>query len=218
MNRREFLQSIAAFATSVAVPFDALALAPDAVVDQLWAAARDNPVFFYVNEYGALTSDAVETWPATRRELLDYEEVADRRELLAAARERASIGDVLECELSDPEWFEEDEPVPDNWEAWLQTADDSTIGRLVDRVNDWINDTPDERDYEIADLRGYSGRGDALRYFRDEFEYGDDFGIVVVEGDCPGSSYFAAELRMDLDEANALARELDIPIRFARQG
>ena len=42
--------------------------------------------------------------------------------------------------------------------------------------------------------------------------------IVVIEGDCPGSSYFAAELRMDLDEANVLAEEFDIPIRFAWQG
>jgi hypothetical protein len=144
--------------------------------------------------------------------------VSSREELFSSAQGNASVADLLESELSDPDWFDEGVPVPEDWEAWLKTADDDTIDRLVDRVNDWINDTPDEHDYEIADLRGYSGRGDALRYFRDEFEYGDDFDIVVVEGDCPGSSYFAAELRMDLDEANALARELDIPIRFARQG
>lgn len=218
MNRREFLQSIAAFATSFAIPLDVIASAPESVIDQVWRAVSDDPITFYVNEYGALSSDAVEIYPATRKELLDYQEVASREDLLKFAHDNASIADVLECELSDPDWFDEDEDVPDDWEAWLMSADEETIDMLIDRVNDWINDIPDERDYEIANLRGYSGRGDALRFFRDDFAYCDDLDIVVVEGDCPGSSYFAAELRKDIDEANALAQELDIPIRFAWQG
>ena len=218
MNRREFLQSIAAFATSIALPLDSIASAPESAIDQIWATALENPTIFYVNEYGALSSDAVETYPATRKELLDYQEVANRQELLSSARDNASVADVLECELSDPDWFAEDEPVPDNWEEWLKMADDRTISLLIDRVNDWINDAPDERDYEIANLRGYSGRGHALRFFRDDFAYGDDFNIVVVEGDCPGSSYFAAELRMSIEDANDLAEGLGLPIRFAEQG
>ena len=76
--------------------------------------------------------------------------------------------------------------VPEDWEEWLATADDGTVSMLIKMMNDWINDTPDERDYESADLGGYSGRGHALRFFRDDFAYGDDFNIVVVEGDCPG--------------------------------
>jgi hypothetical protein len=218
MNRREFLQSIAAFATTVAIPFEVLASAPDSVIDQVWRAVSNDPITFYVSEFGALSSDAVETYPATRKELLDYQEVASRQELLLSAHGNGSIADVLECEHSDPYWFDEDEPVPDNWEAWLATADDGTVSLLIKRVNAWINDTPDEHDYEVANLSGYSGRGHALRYFRDEFEYYEAFNVVVVEGECPGSSYFAAELRMDVDEANVLARELDIPIRFAWQG
>ena len=218
MNRREFLQSIAAFATTVAIPLDVIASAPEEVIDQMWAAVTNDPISFYVNEYGTLSSDAVETYPATRKELLDYEEVGSREELLLAAQEHGSIADVLECEHSDPDWFDDDEPVPGDWEAWLATADDETVSRLIDRVNAWINDTPDEHDYEVANHTGYSGRGHALRYFRDDFAYCDDLNIVVVEGDCPGSSYFAAELRMDVDEANELAKELDIPIRFAWQG
>lgn len=218
MNRRQFLQSLAAFATSVALPLDSIASAPESVIDQIWATALDNPTIFYVNEYGALSSDAVETWPATRKELLDYQEVSSREELLSSAQDNASLADVLESELSDPDWFADDESVPDNWEEWLKMADESTIALLIDRVNDWINGTPDERDYESADLGGYSGRGHALRFFRDDFAYGDDFNIVVVEGDCPGSSYFAAELRMSIEDANDLAEGLGLPIRFAYQG
>ena len=218
MNRREFLQSIAAFATSVALPLDSIASAPESVIDQIWAAALDSPTIFYVNEYGALSCDAVETYPATRKELLDYQEVATREELLSFARDNAAGADFLECEHSDPRWFYGDDSVPENWEAWLATADDDTVDALIEKMNDWINDTPDERDYESADLGGYSGRGHALRFFRDDFEYGDDFNIVVVEGDCPGSSYFAAELRMSIADANDLAEGLGLPIRFADQG
>ncbi len=77
---------------------------------------------------------------------------------------------------------------------------------------------PGESDYERADIGGYSGRGQALCFFRDEFEDNDLFDIVIVEGDCPGSSYFAAELRMNIEQANALAAECAVPIRFAVQG
>lgn len=215
MNRREFLQSIAAFATTVAIPLEALASAPESVIDEVWRAVSENPFTFYVNEYGALSSDAVETYPETRKALWDYQEVTSREELRSFAKEEASVADYLECEFSDPYWFDDEEDKPEDWQAWLIAADDATVDRLINAVNDWINSTPNELDYERANLMGYTGRGNALRYFRDDFEFCDDFDIVVVEGDCPGSSYFAAELRMDLDEANARARELDIPIRFA---
>ena len=218
MNRREFLQSIAAFATSITLPLDSIASAPESVIDQIWATALETPTIFYVNEYGALSSDAVETYPATRKELLDYQEVSTRDELLSFARDHSAGADFLECEHSDPRWFFNAEPVPEDWKAWLATADDGTVGVLIKKMNDWINDTPDEHDYESADLGGYSGRGHALRFFRDDFAYGDDFNIVVVEGDCPGSSYFAAELRMSIEDANDLAEGLGLPIRFADQG
>jgi hypothetical protein len=29
-----------------------------------------------------------------------------------------------------------------------------TVSRLIDRVNAWINDTPDEHDYEVANHTG----------------------------------------------------------------
>lgn len=42
----------------------------------------------------------------------------------------------------------------------------------------------------------------------------DALNIVVIDGCCPGSTYYAAELRMDLDEANRLATEQGWPVRF----
>ena len=46
------------------------------------------------------------------------------------------------------------------------------------------------------------------------FEYSDDLDIVIVEGETPGSSYFAAELHGDIDDANERAESLGLPIRF----
>ena len=220
MNRREFLQSIAAFATTVAIQFDVLATAPESVIDQVWRAVSDDPIIFYVSEYGALSSDAVETYPATRKELLDLVEIGDEYELRELAEDYSSCAWCIESAMEDDEVLDDDgEPVVFNdWHDYLDQADAATIDRLIKDANDWINDTPDEHDYEVANLSGYSGRGYALRYFRDEFEYYEAFNIVVIEGECPGSSYFAAELRMDVDEANVLAKDLDIPIRFAWQG
>lgn len=214
MNRREFLQSVAALGTAFAIPLESLASAPESVIQDIWCAVSEDPFVFYVNEYGALSSDPVDAYPASRKALWDYPEVTSREQLQSFAEDQASVADFLACEFSDPNWFDDDEEKPEDWQAWLIAADDGTIGRLIDQVNHWINSTPDELDYERATLMGYTGQGNALRFFRDAFEYCDDFDIVVVEGDCPGSSYYAAELHMDLDNANALARKLDIPIRF----
>lgn len=218
MNRREFLLSLAALGGSIALPAEGIASAPDIVVDELWARVLAEPVTIYVNEYGALSSDPIEIYPATRKELLGYDEIGSREQLIALVAEDNHVEAVIECEYSDPDWFMDNEPRPKDWNEWLVIADDDTIDRLIGRVNDWINGTPDERDYEMADLGGSSGRGNALRFFRDDFEYCADFDIVIVEGDCPGSSYFAAELHMGIAEANAYAIEYGIPIRFAAQG
>lgn len=218
MDRRKFLKSLAALGGSMALPFQGIASATDAEVDALWTRALADPVTFYVNEYGALSADPVELYPRSRKELLDYEEIGSREELIALVDDDSSVDSFIECEFSDPDWFDDDDSRPEDWHEWLVVANEETIDRLIDRVNDWINDTPNEQDYERADLGGIGGRGNALRFFRDDFEYCADFDIVIVEGDCPGSSYFAAELRMKVAEANAYAVEYGIPIRFADQG
>ena len=40
--------------------------------------------------------------------------------------------------------------------------------------------------------------------------------IDIVEGEHPGSTYYAAELAMDPEEANAIAAHEGIPLRFRR--
>jgi len=42
----------------------------------------------------------------------------------------------------------------------------------------------------------------------------EELGIVIVEGCHPGSTYYAAELRNDVDNANITARKLGLNYRF----
>ena len=39
---------------------------------------------------------------------------------------------------------------------------------------------------------------------------------VVIDGDHPEGTCYAAELHVDLDNANVKAQELEVPIRFDR--
>jgi hypothetical protein len=39
-------------------------------------------------------------------------------------------------------------------------------------------------------------------------------GVEVVEGEHPGSTYYAAELRNDIDQASRAAQQAGIPVRF----
>lgn len=61
----------------------------------------------------------------------------------------------------------------------------------------------------------YNGQALAMRFFQDDVAFCDELDIAIVEGDCPGSSYFAAELRIRVKEANKRAEVIGIPIRFA---
>jgi microcompartment protein CcmL/EutN len=44
----------------------------------------------------------------------------------------------------------------------------------------------------------------------------ETLGVDLVEGEHPGSTYYAAELRGDIDEANRAAEAAGIPARFLR--
>jgi len=39
-------------------------------------------------------------------------------------------------------------------------------------------------------------------------------GVDIIEGEHPGSSYYAAELRQDVDYANQVAKEMGLGFRF----
>ena len=215
MNRRHFLQSLAAIGCCIALPGMTLANAPDAIIEEAWQAANRFPLTFYVSSWGTI-SFGNDDWQRSRSELLGLMPVTDRAGLFELADEDWRFASMLEDRRQGCA-NEGDNEDPD-WQGWLGQVPDDAAEELIALANDWIDDDADESDWELADLRGYSDRGAALTFFRDEFEFCDTFNVVIVEGDHPGSSYFAAELRMDVDEANAMANQQGIPIRFEWSG
>ena len=216
MNRRDFLKSLAAIGVALTVPFEALTAAPDSVIDSAWQAALDSPATFYVGEYGTLSTDAELYYPSTRAEMLQLDAVCNYDDLVSLAHDECGVASLIE------DWMTDDQdgvahPESD-WTKWIARADEDTVGALITRTNNWLDAEPDSGDWESATIRGNTGQGSALHFFRDVFDESDMFNIVIIEGDCPGSSYFAAELQMGIDEANVLAAEYDIPMRFAQQG
>ena len=77
MNRRDFLKTLAAFGAAVAIPLEAIAEAPEELIEQAWQAALANPTLFYVNEYQTITAYIEKEWPGSRGELYGIEAPGD---------------------------------------------------------------------------------------------------------------------------------------------
>ncbi len=210
MDRRSFLKSLAALGSAVALPAGVIASAPDEVIEVAWRSALVEPVTFYVNEYGTISYSATAEYPTSRIALFDLDYLTGREDLIAAAQTDWKVANRIDEAMISA--VGEDQDL--SWEDWLSQADDDTVDELVCEINAYLDESPDECDWERADLAGYSDRGAALSFFRDEFECNDLFKIAIVEGEHPGSSYYAAELRIDIDSANAIAEREGIPIRF----
>ncbi|HEB51829.1 MAG TPA: hypothetical protein ENI87_01105 [bacterium] len=82
-------------------------------------------------------------------------------------------------------------------------------------VEAWLQDEPDTWGSELWPDE-VSGQGRVLQFFRDGSgsKWCTELGVDVVEGEHPGSTYYAAELRIPIEEANRRAERLGIPIRF----
>ena len=103
---------------------------------------------------------------------------------------------------------------PDALREWLQ-ADPENVVAAATSLRRWLDDTSlNEEDYDAADLNGVTAQGAALLFWRDGDLDPDDFGIVIVEGEHPGSSYYAAELQESIEYANEVAERLGAPVKF----
>jgi hypothetical protein len=106
----------------------------------------------------------------------------------------------------------------DGVEAWL-------LALTTREFEDWVTpeiekwfEQPPNWNFEDDYLReSGTAQGAALEFFRSkDSESLDVLGVRIVEGDRPGSSYFAAELVREIDAANAVAVAYGIPVRFLR--
>ena len=223
MDRRTFLKALVSFGASIALPLD-LATASDAEIDTAWTEAASTWDLFEVSEFGSLSYANFEE-PTTRYDAYAFSDAGDVDASMLESH----------CDLYEPiqtlyreHLLEEDpeldeatleERVTDEWLEWCQQAS-GTDHTIIDRIiDDWLSEAPDpcqewESYYKTGDAQGA-----AYDHFRREDpELMDALGIVVIEGDCPGSSYYAAELHTEVEAANRIAAERGWTIRFVYMG
>ncbi|CAM8647898.1 hypothetical protein MCEGEM3_02725 [Oxalobacteraceae bacterium] len=110
-------------------------------------------------------------------------------------------------------WGDSDCPIV--VQDWLENLGQADFEGAVTAVKDWLDTELDwTSEYEYFDDWA-DGQRAALNFFRDiDLDSLSGIKIDIVEGEHPGSTYYAAELTMDPDEANAIALREAIPLRF----
>lgn len=215
MNRREFIKSLLALGASVALPVDALPFdintATDAEIDAAWNSGLFD---FEVEDYGTISFADFDE-PRTNAEaygwsLQELQDPQSLRDFSDRNRLHCRLQGVYEVHL---------EGIPDDpeygWLTWLETSPEEASGPLYAEVEQFLDESPDFcNDWEYLPDTA-NAQGAAYQYFLSEDQdVMERLGVVIVEGECPGSSYYAAELRMPVDEANQIAEELGIAYRF----
>ena len=229
MDRRTFLKTLASLGASIALPFD-LATASPKEVDVAWQAATQAWGLFEVNEYGTLSYANFEP-PKTRRDAYWFsgasEFDADTIEAHWSLNER--IKDIYRDALIDaaendplvdePDLDAIEERVEKGWAEWFKRAKGADEAAIEAAIDDWLDAEPDWCNEWEALYKSGTAQGAAYDHFLSEdLDVMDALNILVIEGDCPGSSYFAAELRMSPEEANEIAEVHGWEIRFIGEG
>lgn len=230
INRRGFLLSLIALGATYTLAEDA----PPEQVDKVWTQALKSPWYFAINEWGTITDpdfEETKTWgdafeniwlegirswrdvinqveccqPLTSHfQTLAYDE-AERLDALAVEQRTAIEQRILAALEADPN---------DGWRDWVKLAGDKGVERFKDGIATWLDEPDDSTQSEWFPVN-YGAQGQAKAFFeRLDGDTLDAVGVVIVEGEHPGSTYYAAELRASLEDANAAARDLELPFRF----
>ena len=100
------------------------------------------------------------------------------------------------------------------WKNWLQLEGVKTLPAHIKTIVHWLSSPVDmcESDWFPND---WSGQGYAKSFFESlDADVRDALGVEIVEGCHPGSSYYAAELRNSVEDANRVARKLRLDFKF----
>lgn len=222
MNRRDFLKSLAAFGALTSISPEALLAATDAQVDIAWQTQELTPLIFYVNSWGALSSepdneaaDTDDDQGATRGGVLDIDyppsNLADVGTYLQSNARLSEFAERYITDAADITQKNSARPL----RSWLESAGSVRLTQLTDSICDWLDEEVDASEVGHSAMAGFSGQASAMQFFQHEPDISEMLEIRIIGGDHPGSSYFAAETTQDIDATNALAAAAGIPIRFA---
>lgn len=104
------------------------------------------------------------------------------------------------------------------WRDWVEHEGDPGLAGFREIIQDWLDEDVDWDEAESFDSC-WSGQSAALGFFSDlDAKVRKALGVVIIEGDRPGSSYYAAELRGDIAHANQTAQALGLAFRFRAEG
>jgi hypothetical protein len=103
------------------------------------------------------------------------------------------------------------------WKAWLR-KNPRHAARAAKQLQA-LQDEPgiNEWDIEEADQNGLTAQSAARRFWIDQEDLMELLSVGIVQGDRPGSSYYAAELYNDVDRANEIARRKAFRTIFFRE-
>lgn len=237
LNRRTFLQALVAAGASWVIDADA----SDTDIDTAWAKAQAQPWVFEINESNTLVdADAFEpqVWGdvfdictsdlTTAQDIVDqvdrceplrshfqglewsaqYEVLEKLEEVGLSRAERKQLRRLAEA-MEDPDC---------GWEDCVLYQGKDDVSEFQDIIKDWLSEPIDWMQYDGEVLLS-GGQGQAYRFFRSlNVRTLNALGVVLIEGEHPGSSYWAAELRESIASANAAAQALHLPIRFRQEG
>jgi hypothetical protein len=203
-----------------------LVVASAAEIDVAWTAATNAWGLFEVNDYGTLSYANFEE-PKTRGDAYGYScaweidtyEVERHGSLNQRIKDvyRETLIDAAEDEfaINDPDYDAIDEKVEDDWSVWFNKATGKERDAIDDVIETWLEQEPDWSNESDDIYKSGTAQGAAYDHFlREDCEVMEALGIVIIEGDCPGSSYFAAELHMSPEDANDIAEAHGWQIRF----
>ncbi len=220
MDHRGFLKRLAGLMFPLRYSAAGLDAATEAEIETAWQQLVSAPIRFAVGKSRDLSvADMAE--PVCRADCVDIE-ISDRptaEEIYDVAAAYWVAAWVVAQAYLDSEKDINGDPSLVDVEVlrdWLNVCDENVLYAAT-KLRQWLaGEDLDEDDYDEAESRGNTPRSAALNFWSGGILDRREFGVVIVEGDHPGSSYFAAELRVPLDKANATAKAQGVPIRFER--
>lgn len=196
---------------------------------------EDSFPFYEVNEYGTLVDPSVPE-PTIRRDVFDIwtKGIKTTNDLISAIQDCTplegyfqQLGQDRKNEVEEQldvargskkqhleTLFDALDDEDSGWIDWLKLDGQKSIRKHINVIEEWLNEAIDWSESEWFSSSN-SGQEQAKLFFHYlDQNVLDELGVVIVEGCHPGSSYYAAELRNDIENANITSRKLGLKFRF----
>jgi hypothetical protein len=241
ITRRGFLAGLLAVGATIALPVP-VAQATPAQVDEAWKKLLKDPWYFEINEFGTILEQGGKE-PEIRSDLFDVDlgsgptpqslvDEVDACYPLTSHFEQLAVAELEDVQsiLEDSDDLTRAERKRlqhlaavlgedgDGWPEWVLLEGEAGLPRFVEEVRQWLAEPYDGNDVEWLP-RKWGAQGQAMAFFESlPRKTLKALGVVIIEGEHPGSSYYAAEPRQPIEDANEMAAALELPFRFKAEG